>query len=120
MLPKYAISRILPDITLSASGASVEIETFSGRMAKCTVAAAPRVRSDVALIAGSVADQRIDTASDAAFFSGETDEERAANIQRLIEQGVIAPFDEAAPVAPEPTNPDPPAVPRRVAQPSEE
>ena len=57
---------------------------------------------------------------DAAFFSGETDEERAANIQRLIEQGVIAPFDEAAPVAPEPTNPDPPAVPRRVAQPSEE
>lgn len=57
---------------------------------------------------------------DAAFFSGETDEERAANIQRLIEQGVIAPVDEAAPVAPEPTNPDPPAVPRRVAQPSEE
>lgn len=57
---------------------------------------------------------------DAAFFSGDTDEERAANIQRLIEQGVIAPFDEAAPVAPEPTNPDPPAVPRRVAQPSEE
>ena len=57
---------------------------------------------------------------DAAFFSGDTDEERAANIQRLIEQGVIAPFDEAAPVAPEPTNPDPPAVPSRVAQPSEE
>lgn len=54
---------------------------------------------------------------DAAFFSGETDDERAANIERLIEQGVIAPFDEAAPVAPEPTNPDPPAVPRRVAQP---
>ena len=54
---------------------------------------------------------------DAAFFSGETDDERAANIARLIEQGVIAPFDEAAPVAPEPTNPDPPAVPRRVAQP---
>jgi hypothetical protein len=54
---------------------------------------------------------------DAAFFSGETDDERAANIERLIEQGVIAPVDEAAPVAPEPTNPDPPAVPRRVAQP---
>ena len=54
---------------------------------------------------------------DAAFFSGDTDDERAANIERLIEQGVIAPFDEAAPVAPEPTNPDPPAVPRRVAQP---
>jgi hypothetical protein len=54
---------------------------------------------------------------DATFFSGETDEERAANIARLIEQGVIAPVDEAAPVAPEPTNPDPPAVPRRVAQP---
>lgn len=53
---------------------------------------------------------------DAAFFSGETDEERAANIKRLIEQGVIAPVDEAAP-APEVTNPDPPAVPRRVAQP---
>ena len=54
---------------------------------------------------------------DAAFFSGETDEERAANIQRLIEQGVIAPVDEAAPVAPDVANPDPPAVPRRVAQP---
>ena len=54
---------------------------------------------------------------DAAFFSGDTDDERAANIERLIEQGVIAPFDEAAPVAPEPTNPEPPAVPRRVAQP---
>lgn len=54
---------------------------------------------------------------DAAFFSGDTDDERAANIERLIEQGVIAPVDEAAPVAPEPTNPDPPAVPRRVAQP---
>ena len=54
---------------------------------------------------------------DAAFFSGETDDERAANIERLIEQGVIAPVDEATPVAPEPTNPDPPAVPRRVAQP---
>ena len=54
---------------------------------------------------------------DAAFFSGDTDDERAANIERLIEQGVIAPFDEAAPVAPEPTNPDPPAIPRRVAQP---
>ena len=54
---------------------------------------------------------------DAAFFSGETDEERAANIERLIEQGVIAPFDEAAPVAPEVVNPEPPAVPRRVAQP---
>ena len=51
------------------------------------------------------------------LFSGDTDDERAANIKRLIEQGVIAPFDEAAPVAPEPTNPDPPAVPRRVAQP---
>jgi len=57
---------------------------------------------------------------DAAFFSGETDDERAANIERLIEQGVIAPFDEAAPVAPEPTNPDPPAVPRRVARQPEE
>jgi hypothetical protein len=57
---------------------------------------------------------------DAAFFSGETDDERAANIERLIEQGVIAPVDEAAPVAPEPTNPDPPAVPRRVARQSEE
>ena len=58
---------------------------------------------------------------DAAFFSGETDEERAANIERLIEQGVIAPFDEApAPAAaPEPTNPEPPAVPRRPAQPEE-
>lgn len=57
---------------------------------------------------------------DATFFSGETDEERAANIQRLIEQGVIAPVDEAAPaapVAPDVANPDPPAVPRRVAQP---
>lgn len=57
---------------------------------------------------------------DAAFFSGDTDEERAANIQRLIEQGVIAPVDEAAPaapVAPDVANPDPPAVPRRVAQP---
>lgn len=54
---------------------------------------------------------------DATFFSGETDEERAANIERLIEQGVIAPFDEAAPVAPDVANPDPPAVPRRVAQP---
>ena len=54
---------------------------------------------------------------DAAFFSGETDDERAANIERLIEQGVIAPVDEAAPVAPEVANPDPPAVPRRVAQP---
>jgi hypothetical protein len=51
------------------------------------------------------------------LFSGDTDDERAANIKRLIEQGVIAPVDEAAPVAPEPTNPDPPAVPRRVAQP---
>jgi hypothetical protein len=57
---------------------------------------------------------------DAAFFSGDTDDERAANIERLIEQGVIAPFDEAAPVAPEPTNPDPPAVPRRVARQPEE
>ena len=53
---------------------------------------------------------------DAAFFSGETDEERAANIERLIEQGVIAPVEEAAP-APDVANPDPPAVPRRVAQP---
>ena len=53
---------------------------------------------------------------DAAFFSGDTDEERAANIQRLIEQGVIAPVEEAAP-APDVANPDPPAVPRRVAQP---
>lgn len=51
------------------------------------------------------------------LFSGDTDDERAANIKRLIEQGVIAPVDEAAPVAPEVTNPDPPAVPRRVAQP---
>ncbi len=50
------------------------------------------------------------------LFSGDTDDERAANIKRLIEQGVIAPVDEAAP-APEVTNPDPPAVPRRVAQP---
>ena len=54
---------------------------------------------------------------DAAFFSGDTDDERAANIERLIEQGVIAPVDEAAPVAPDVANPDPPAVPRRVAQP---
>ena len=57
---------------------------------------------------------------DAAFFSGDTDDERAANIKRLIEQGVIAPVDEAAPVEPEPTNPDPPAVPRRVARQPEE
>ena len=54
---------------------------------------------------------------DAAFFSGETDEERAANIARLIAQGVIAPVEEAAP-APEPATPEPPALPRRVAQPS--
>lgn len=32
---------------------------------------------------------------DAAFFSGDTDDERAANIERLIEQGVIAPVEEA-------------------------
>lgn len=51
------------------------------------------------------------------LFSGDTDDERAANIKRLIEQGVIAPVDEAAPVAPEPTNPEPPAIPRRPAQP---
>jgi hypothetical protein len=54
---------------------------------------------------------------DATFFSGETDDERAANIQRLVEQGVIA--LSAAPVAPEVANPDPPALPRRSAQPQE-
>jgi hypothetical protein len=39
------------------------------------------------------------------LFSGETDDERAVNIARLIAQGVIAPL-------PDPT-PEPPAVPRR-------
>ena len=56
---------------------------------------------------------------DESFFSGESDDERAANIARLIDAGVITPFD-AAPVAPEPTNPEPPAVPRRTAQPPQE
>jgi hypothetical protein len=53
------------------------------------------------------------------LFSGDTDDERVANIARLIAAGVIAPYEAApaAPVAPDVANPDPPAVPRRVAQP---
>ncbi len=54
---------------------------------------------------------------DAAFFSGETDEERAANIERLIAQGVIAPVEAA--VVPEPITPEPLVVTRRPAQPQE-
>jgi len=42
-----------------------------------------------------------------ALFSGETTEDRAANIARLIAQGVIAPLPEPTP------EPAPPAVPRR-------
>jgi hypothetical protein len=44
---------------------------------------------------------------DDTLFSGETDEERAANIARLIEQGVIASLPDPTP------EPEPPAVPRR-------
>ena len=33
---------------------------------------------------------------DASLFSGETDDERAANIARLIAQGVIAPVEQLA------------------------
>lgn len=59
---------------------------------------------------------------DAAFFSGETDEERAANIERLIEQGVIAPFEVPALdlVAPVEQPLDAPSLPRRVARQPEE
>lgn len=42
------------------------------------------------------------------LFSGETAEERAANIARLIELGVITPLQD-----PPTTEPEPPAVPRR-------
>jgi hypothetical protein len=35
---------------------------------------------------------------DDALFSGETADERAANIARLIELGVIAPYDPPKPV----------------------
>jgi hypothetical protein len=46
---------------------------------------------------------------DDALFSGETADERAASIARLIELGVIAPVPEPEP---EP-QPEPPAIPRR-------
>lgn len=39
---------------------------------------------------------------DASLFSGETDDERAANIARLIEAGVIAPAEPGELLAPEP------------------
>ncbi len=51
------------------------------------------------------------------LFSGDTDDERAANIKRLIEQGVIAPVEAA--VVPEPITPEPLVVTRRPAQPQE-
>jgi hypothetical protein len=56
------------------------------------------------------------------LFSGDTDDERAANIKRLIEQGVIAPFEVPALdlVAPVEQPLDAPSLPRRVARQSEE
>ncbi len=56
------------------------------------------------------------------LFSGDTDDERAANIKRLIEQGVIAPFEVPALdlVAPVEQPLDAPSLPRRVARQPEE
>lgn len=56
------------------------------------------------------------------LFSGDTDDERAANIKRLIEQGVITPFEVPALdlVAPVEQPLDAPSLPRRVARQPEE
>ena len=61
---------------------------------------------------------------DEELFSGDTTEERVANIARLIAAGVIAPYEELAP-APEPIAPtehplEAPSLPRRVARQNEE
>ncbi len=55
---------------------------------------------------------------DAALFSGDTEDERAANIERLIEAGVIAPFEAPAPA--DPIVLEAPVLPRRVARQPEE
>lgn len=52
---------------------------------------------------------------DDTFFSGATDDERAANAQILISQGVIALYEEPAP-APEPPAAEQSQVVRRVAR----
>ena len=59
---------------------------------------------------------------DEELFSGDTTEERVANIARLIAAGVIAPYEETAPklIAPTEHPLEAPSLPRRVARQNEE
>ena len=59
---------------------------------------------------------------DEELFSGDTTEERVANIARLIAAGVIVPYEEPAPdpVTPVEQPLDAPSLPRRPARQSEE